>query len=386
MFEIFALLFGCTLLAAYIEQFFQNRIAEGHELNRTYGYGSVGLFLLLLVMVWFLGTRTTMNDTITYIGHFKNDYQGSISELKRIDWGLGANPLFNVYIVVLKTFVTQNEYLFVYITSAITIIPMVWFLYRYAWSFRGSLYLFIATTAFAFTAAAMKQALATAIAIWSIPLIGKKKYFRAILLLISAALIHAYVLVISLALVLYGEKVWGRKILIIILITTIICLTFSSSIEQAIKLVSYFGDDYKLEWFSENTGVGIMRILASLMLPFFAFLYRDKIREKGLPFFDLCINMSIVSTCITVTSGFGGAVLMGRVPYYFGVFRCIAFPYILFKGRDDQNNSFPWAMLVYTSFILYYFTYYNKYFEAWNIGMWGSVYYRFPLFRMLFGG
>ena len=387
MFEVYAFLIMCTLLAGYVDQYTYQRVSDGFETNRIEDSGKYLFVLLIAIFIWFSGTRTVMNDTATYINTFNRFVSTGLFSITNINWSIGANPLFEIYLILIKTFISQDGQVMILITSIIVALSMVSFLQLYSWDFGESIYFFIATTSFAFTMAAMKQTLATAIGIWAIPLMLKNKNIQAVAVILAAMLFHPYVVVFLISFVFKGKKAWDSQIYILVLITVLLCISFSTFVEQVLHFTEIMGDEYSINWFTEGTGSSIYRVLSSMILPGFAFLYRRELQEENNPILDICVNMSLVSACISLISGVGGTILIGRVPSYFGIFRCLAFPYVMYQGTKVRNgDKNPWNTIVQLAFLLYYTAYYRKYFISSKVGMWGSVYKRTSILNILFGG
>lgn len=386
MFEVYAILVVCTLLARYIDQYTYQRVSDGFEINRLDSSGKIMLLIMTSIMIWFSGTRTIMNDTGTYLNAFNNYVSSSLSSIDNINWAIGANPLFEIYLILIKTFVSQNGHVMILMTSIIVVCSMISFLQLYSWDFGDSIYFFIATASFAFTMAAIKQTLATAIGIWAIPLILKNKNVQAISVLLVAMLFHPYVVILFVGFMFKERKAWDKQVYILVIITIVFCMGFSVFVERVLHFTELIGDDYSTDWFSRGTGSSIYRIISSLILPVFSFIYRRELQEENNQMLNICVNLSIVSGCMSLIAGVGGTILFGRIPAYFSVFRCLAFPYVMFQGtklRDGREN--PWSIIIYLAFLVYYTAYYKKYFDAWHIGMWDSVYKRIPISEILFG-
>ena len=78
------------------------------------------------------------------------------------------------------------------------------------------MFLFLAFTVYAFTAAAMKQTLATAIAIWAMPQFLSGKKLKATLIILLAMLIHPYVVIYFVAFF-ASKTIWDKKTFFMIL-------------------------------------------------------------------------------------------------------------------------------------------------------------------------
>lgn len=384
MLQVYGLLTVCVLLAVGIKRQTLFEEKRGILVARGTSVGKLLFFFLIVILVMFAGLRTVMNDTGTYISSFRLKIPGSLEGIATIDWSIGSNPLFTIYQIVLKALLSSNGQVFIFITALITEVSMVRFLHRYSSNFGWSLYLFLAFTVFAFTMAAMKQAMATAIAIWSLPLYQQKRWWKATLLLLLAMMIHPYVIVFVSALFLTGKGVWNRRIYLVIVLTVLFALSFSTVLERVLNVTDMIGDEFQEEAFAEGTGVGIPRILSYLIVPVLAFFARRGLRADDNPIQNLFVNLSIVAACLSVLSGFGGSVLFGRMPNYFDLCICIALPYVLDhldclppKFRGLLKLALPIAYLVF------YQTYYHKYFSGEPEPLTADIYHHTTFLDML---
>ena len=400
MFEVYALLIISTFLANMVESNTmqtRNRVGINKALSDN---GKIALWSLTALLIWFSGTRTRMNDTATYIRSFRDRVPSTIDSIKEIEWSLGNYPIFQVYSIMVKSLISDNPQVFILITSAIVVSLTVAFLYYYSWNFGQSVYFFMTFTVYAFTMAAIKQTMATSIAIWMIPCMQRKRYLKLIAIFFLSIFIHPYVIVLFISGLLYNKGVWNRTVMVLIGITVVIGVLFQQFTSLVFGLTSLIGQDYAENWEIAQNGVSLFRVLAYAFVPLLSLIYKEQIDEYQEPFFDLCVNMSIIAFCFSIISRLGGGVLFGRIPEYFGIFICIAIPYILScaeadtpDGRvtyfNDSGNSqsvSTVSIVVYMLFFFYYASYYHKFFIGYNVSMWGSVYNRVPLHKVLFGG
>ena len=152
--------------------------------------GQLIFYLLAIILVCFGGLRTVMNDTWLYSQNFLYRIPATFDELENMNWLIGANPLFTLYQVALKVFVSENEHMFVFITTAFTTLSYILFFRKYSIDFRLTIFVYLGLTTYGFTLAAMKQSIATAIALWSFPLAVDGKKLRALLVILAATLFH----------------------------------------------------------------------------------------------------------------------------------------------------------------------------------------------------
>jgi hypothetical protein len=322
--------------------------------------GSKLLFtILIIVMVCFAGLRTRMNDTATYLSAFEFQIPNSLSKIEEIDWSIGSNPGFHFYQIIIKALFTDSGYGFLFITSLLAVTSMVMFLKKYSSDFCISIFIFISFAVYAFTMAAMKQTLATAIGIWSIPLYLSGKKVQSALLILLAMTIHPYV-VIYFAIFFMSKNIWDKRALMIIVAAIVAGFSFTTIVERAISVTSLIGDEYDTSFFY-GSGVSRFRLLAYMIAPVLTFMNRNEIRNHGSAFDFLCINLTTLSMCFMVLASFGGANMIGRLANYFDIFTCfsiaVAFKYWGNSIRIRQIVRF----VIIIAFCVFYYTYYLKY-------------------------
>lgn len=383
MFYVIILLFGCTALA-YLGAPKKHAEVENQRINQGFviDISSVAFLALLIILVCFCGLRTFMNDTATYLENYEQSIPNNFSEVFNLDWSLGANPLFITYQIVLKSIFSANGQMFIFFSAMITVTSMVIFVRKKSENFGFSVYLFLAFGVYAFAMSAMKQSLATAIGIWAVPFFLNGKKIRAILLLLVAMLIHPYVFVFV-ALFFLKNNVWDKKAVIIIILTIISSVAFSSIIERIINLTSIIGDNYDLTSFESN-GINIFRVLVYLVTPILSYVFRREIRKENNCFLNLCVNFSLISACFMLIAVSGGAVLIGRMANYYGVFTCISLPMVISIGFSETSLKKPITFLAFVFFFVFYLVSYSKYYPSLEY-MFADYYAHVPITELFRG-
>lgn len=385
MFYALLLLFVCTILA-YWSSNKQSVTIEKTEKGfsqSTISLSSIAFIALLIILVCFGGLRTFMNDTANYIRAFEEKVPNNLSGIGNVNWALGANPLFLVYRIIIKSFVSTNGQVFIFLSSLITITSMVLFIRKNAEDFGFSIFLYLSFAVYAFSLAAMKQSLATAIAIWAVPLFLRKKRIRSILLILIAMLIHPYV-VVFFAFFFLHKNIWDKRAVIIIAVTIASGFVFTSFIANLINLTSLIGEDYDLSSF-EGGGVNFFRVLVYLVTPVLSFIYRKQIRQRDNRLLNICVNLSLVSACFMLLASIGGAVMLGRLANYLDIFTCLALPTIIKCCNPKTNEKTIITGLAFVGFVGFYITYYSKYYPNF-IGDMFNDYYHHVSFMELFKG
>lgn len=337
------------------------------------GSGRFWFLVLAFALVCYSGLRTRMNDTPTYINSFVHVKSGLIQGIRSIDWSPGANPFFNIIQIFIRSVISSDGHVFVFLISLFTVGSYMKFLRRYATDFSLAMFVFVAYAGFSFTTSAMKQSLATSIAIWAIPAIIDKKYFKAVLCFCIAALVHPYVVVLAAAFFL-KDNIWDKKTSAILIVTFASTIFYTQVADFLMSAAESVGDSYDLDTLTEG-GVNILRVGEALVIPVLSFLYKDKLRSTSNSIVFISVNMSLLFACFNILALNGGSFLIGRIPMYFNIFVCLAFVYVARIGLRDTPNG-KWIIFVVCASFLF-FDYYGakKYLDGYCGGDWFGCFY-----------
>lgn len=323
--------------------------AWGPDENGVYAKLEVWSVTLILIVVFVCGLRVRYNDTATYIAGFLAS--PTLEELIGRPMTLGDCPGF-LYLQAAVRSVTDNAHLFIMLCAVINIAPVLIFLKKYSSNFFFSMFLYVAAGQFLFSLAALKQAIAVAIAIWAIPLYLKKKYFAALLLLMLAALFHPYVL-LYLALPLLTSKPWGINTLFIALVIGGMAVFFQPSMQVVLGFAESLGDDFTDQSFA-GTGVNIFRVLVYAVTPILSLVFLDRVRQDENKYQHTFVNVAILCFGIMFLALFGTANLIGRVALYLSFSLALSLPYIFSKLEKKSGTALLGiAMILYFAYYLY---------------------------------
>lgn len=365
MTEVFVLLIVCSIMGYIYNQLTRPVLTNDGIIKQknTNVFATIIFIIILCTLVCFSGLRTWMNDTATYMNSFVEKIPDSFSGIKSVDWAIGANPLFNIYQIFLKSVVSSSKHVFIFITSCIVTTSFIIFLKRYSINFGYSIFMFVAFGVFSFTMAAMKQTFATAIAIWALPEFLKGKKFKAAIIIFLAMLIHPYVTIFFV--VFFASKsIWDKKTLFMIVIALLVSLFYETFLSAVLNLTSSIGDEFELEYFTTG-GVNVLRIAVYLVTPILSYVYRKPIQKKADDMSLVAINLSIVSAIFMALASMGGAFIFGRMACFFDVFQCLALPVIFKYGIKTRNERILVGIISIICFCYYYYSAYEKYL-IWN--------------------
>lgn len=344
---------GVFMLFGYFSQKHSEKLAVaqgrawGPDEHGVYARLEVWSVALILIVVFVCGLRVKYNDTVNYIGGFVTS--PTLGELIGTQMHLGDCPGF-LYLQAAVRSVTDNPHLFIMLCAAINVAPVLIFLKKYSNNFFFAMFLYVAAGQFLFSLAALKQAIAIAIAIWAIPLYLKKKYLAALVVLMLAALFHPYVL-LYLTLPLLTSKPWGVNTLFIAMVIGGVAIFFQPSMQVVLGFAETLGDDFSDQSFA-GTGVNVFRVLVYAMTPILSLIFLDRVRHDENKYQHTYINVAILCAGIMFLALFGTANLIGRVALYLSFSLSLSLPYII--SRLEKKS----AMALLGVAIILYFAYY----------------------------
>ncbi len=355
MLEVFSLLFICWGLAWILP-----RTPERWKMEKPYHIWlqqKFVFFVLIVILIFFAGLRTIMNDTRAYMASFQN-VPNSLRAIAEVDWTLGYNPGFQIYQIILKRLGFTNGSVFLVANAAFVSTSYVLFLRNHSPDFSFSIYLLIASTTYAFTMAAIKQTIAMAIGIWAIDALLKHKRLKFVLLILFASTFHPYILIFLIAPI-FLKGVWSKQAVLTVVLAVILGTVFGDFVETAIFVTEAIGDHYEMGFFG-GEGVNPLRLLVYAVTPVLAFLCKDNLQKQKNPLIDLLVNFSIVSFCFMILASFGGANIFGRMANYFDVLNCVALPLVLHYGMyKGEAQAMRWVAI--PCYVMFYYTYFAKY-------------------------
>ncbi len=323
---LLGLLFLVSILSLTAEHVYITKLCKSDyrinvKNNKPNLFIVVQIFILLSL---FSGLRTSFNDTKTYIYNFLYNLPSNLLDLKI---SLADNPGFLVFQILLKQYISSDPQIFLIITALITNFLFVFFYYNHSIKFSFSIFLYITSGLFIFGMAAIKQIIAMAIGIWAFNYLLNKKWIKFFLLILLASTIHPYVLIFSL-IILFRDKVWTSKTMVLIVLTIFGGLFFDKLVTLILAITEIAGEEYSIEFFT-GTGVNPFRLLVYSVTPILSLIYHNKINTNKNQIITISVNMSIISFIFMILASFGTANMFARMAIYFEPFTYIALPYIL---------------------------------------------------------
>lgn len=321
----------CALLLAQLSQRACIGEYNSQASRRMRGFFT---FLMIFVLVCFIGLRTAYNDTDAYRASY--EAMDEFPEFwNSFDPTLGANPGFRICNAILRSLHVSWHGMFL-IYAFITTTSAIWLFRKFSPDFTTALFLFFATNAYTLTAAALKQCLAVAIGVFAIPYALKKKWIPFVLIILLASTFHPYILM-YLIVPLLTFKPWTKWSYVVIAGALLCGYGFNALAGVLIDLAALVGDEYTVDKIV-GEGISMLRVLVSMAPVVLTYLYRRSLFKSSSRSENLFVNVATINAAVMFVGLFGSSIAFSRLAGYFTLMQCVSLPWILYKipGRDRQ--------------------------------------------------
>lgn len=334
------------------------KVCVGEYLGEEVYEARVHLFMAVVtfaVIIFFAGARSHIADTSAYIRMF-NDYPLFQNAQDIIFDDTAREPGFRLFSILVKTYISDNYTVWLYIIAVITGICVMIPLYRYSCNFGVSAFLFMSSCQFTWMFNGMRQFLVAAIIFSCTGLILKNKNLLYIIIVCILSTIHQSALIlIPMYFIAQGEP-WNKRTLLFIgciILAMIFTSKFTNLLTDVVEQTDYASSVNEFK--ATDDGTNIIRILVELIPVILAFVYRDKIKDKLTPIIKLSINMSLIASGLYIISKIAhSGILLGRLPIYFSMYNLILLPWLLKNIFDNKEKDLIYFVMIICYFAFFY--------------------------------
>lgn len=342
------ILMGIVVYLAYTSD---KKVIEVHTITGTYKRERVFVFLIILSLSLYAALRTRGNDTTGYIKHFIEPIYFGIGDFfSNGGWVDSKGPLFTLFLTACKYHLSDNYHIFFFIIALITNGSIVIFLRRYSCNFPIAIFLYLAMDGYGVSLTGMRQALATAIVIWTIPAATKKKWISFAIMLFLAYQIH-FISILFLVVPFLRKKIWNYSVVILTILSIIAAFYFEGFSDLMLDASSSLGFTYQNSAIL-GTGVNILRVMVYLVPGVMALVYKNRLLETE-EIDKICINSSVAGGALVGIGLNGNANTFGRIGLLFEPCIYIALPSIIEKVFDNDTKRTVYITMVIL-FLIYY--------------------------------
>lgn len=352
---VYYFIFGWTVFWGCIANMTARQVSLGEDKYRF----KVNIFIAIIsfsAVVIFAGLRTYVADTTAYINMF-NEWPVGFSEISTLIKD-SDEPGFILLGVFIKTYISTDYTVWLFIIATITGICMMIGFYRYSSNFALSTFLFIATCNFTWMFNGMRQYLVISILFAFSNWIVEKKWIRYIILVLFLTTIHrTAIAMIPMYFIVNGEP-WNKRTTLVIL-TVILCIVFAGNVLNlfdSIMMQSDYATGY-FEFKKSDDGVNIITIIISSIPVAISYIFRKQLSDKYTPIMKISTNMSIIAVCVYIISKItNSGILVGRMAIYFTTYNLILLPWLI----DTAFKSKERMLIKYTMIICYLVLFYYQ--------------------------
>ena len=163
--------------------------------------------------------------------------------------------------------------------------------------------------------------MAVTITVSCFPWILQKKYVKAIIVILIAALFHQSALLVLPFVFIVQGKAWNKKTLLFIIVVVMAVVfadRFTDILDSMLAETQYENVVTDWEQFQDD-GTNIFRVLVYSVPAILSLIGIKYVREADDPVVNICTNMSIAAAGLYVVSMFTSGIFIGRLPIYFSV-------------------------------------------------------------------
>lgn len=280
----------------------------------------------ILILVSGLRASTIGADTGEYIKyfHYVNRYFKTIS----IKQFLGFEPGYISLNKIIRTF-TNNEQLFLMITSIIMIYLIQKAIYKDSLKIELSYYLFFTFGYFFSSFTIIRQFFAIAILWNSLESIKQRKFFKFMVYVIFAMSFHKTAIIFVILYFIYPLKINSKYLSLIIFFTAINLIFLDKIVLKLINAIPKYSSYSALI----VKGEGLKQLCLYSVIFLFVYYFKKKILSKD----KIYIHMLALSVVIQGTAYSWS--LLTRLTTYFSISIIILIPNILYKFKNKITRG-----------------------------------------------
>lgn len=320
---------------------------------------SISLFFAILAFAFLLvvvGFRRSYNDTYAYYDMFIYSDTGW-EAIKAVFLSNVKSKTFTVICLLFKTYISDNVYVWFFAVAIFQLGAIIRLYYKYSTNYFFSCFLFMASGAFTWLMAGIRQYLAICLVIYFIDFLLERKTIPFLIVVALASFIHISAIVwIPVYFVCTSEplsfKMFGFALAVVGML--LFLDTFTNVLENFLTDTAYEGMTQR---FSESTGVNPIRVLVSAVPWLLALVKRKELRKKATPFINILVNLSFIASAIYFFGIFTSAIVVGRLPMYFIPFNMILLPWVIDNLYEDGKGFGKAIKIATVAFYLGYFYY-----------------------------
>lgn len=224
---------------------------------------------------------------------------------------------------VLKIIFGESDVFYFFIFAAIQILCVALIYRKYSCNYWLSIFIFIASTDYmSWVWNGMRQFTAVALVFAATPWIFEKKYKKAIIMILIAAMMHQTALMmIPIIFIIQGEA-WNKKTLWAIAgcILALLFVDRFTDVLDAVLADSQYTNVVSDWTNSTDDGTNPIRVLVYSIPLILAIVGRKIVKLENDPVINMVVNASVLTTGIYLVSMVTSGIFVGRLPIYVSLY------------------------------------------------------------------
>ncbi|MCI7333640.1 MAG: EpsG family protein [Oscillospiraceae bacterium] len=311
----------------------------------------VSMMFSMLPMIFIIGMRTAVADTVNYIESF-NNLTPTFSAMLKIR---NKDKLFYQFATLIKMII-PNSNAWLTITAFFQVLFICVTVKRYSAMPGVSLFLFVASVEIAYMFNGMRQFVAVTLLFAGYRLLVEKKYVAYILLIVLAAQFHGTAYVMIIGLLFSFIRPWSKAMYLII-----VGLTFTMIfIDPLLSGMQIFFEDSEysrqMAELMQTEGVNVIRAFVALVPIALGFAFRNNRVLFSKREYAVAFNMSMLNAVFFIAASIVGGNLMARFAEYFTIYQLLTYP-ALFKCCFKAGKERSVIVLAFGAFYCVWFWY-----------------------------
>lgn len=304
----------------------------------TYKVPAVVSVITMGYIVFWMGIHTWMADSTVYIIDYIN-LSTDLSEIPKILQSDIKGVLWKVIMILIKGLISEDFHVWFFILATIMGFSVSHFYRKYSELFFYSMLLFIFTRDMTYMYNGMRQFLAIALLLPAFHWLLEGKTTKYLTLVAILSFIHFSVWIMVPVYFIVRCKPWGKIATLSTFAMCIICCfisPFVGAMESALENTHYA--NYSL-MFDSDDGVHPLRAIVASIPLIIAWFMRKQLQSECNTLLNVCINMSLLCTLLSLFGVFTSGILMGRLPIYCEIYTTIGIPMILLRIRNKSLRN-----------------------------------------------
>lgn len=313
-----------------------------HPLQRLGGLhqplpNPAGVILAMIIFCLFSGLRRSDGDTEYYSLAYT-----TASPNAPLNFEIKGSMFFNLGQSLLRRATDDPQYL-IFICSFISIVPVLFVLYKYSHPFELSLYFFVTTGYFGLSMNGMRQYVAAGILVLGTKYLfslRRHAFIKYAILVLLAWTIHSSALVMLVVFFVVRRPAWSMSSFLIVIGSVVGLLLFDLILPSFLNTLE--STDYSSYsengWFTSSGegGSSFWRIIVALIPIIIAYFSRGRIRKLGI-ISDVLINMAFLNLAIYIISMYNW--IFARLAIYCSVYYIIFLAWIVYNGVRPRDRN-----------------------------------------------